>query len=256
MNYQTIRLMEDDGVARLTLDSPETGNAITVKMVQELEKAFYHLEDESDSRILVIVGSGGSFCTGIDLKDFSPDVVPDVHGFSRWEKACRTLERLPMFTIAAIDGQCAGGGLQLALNCDFRVATNRSEFHLHEIRLGFLPGMGTFRLAKYIGLGRARRMALTGRRVSALEAEKIGLVDTLAADDSLDEAVDKMIAEQAQVNPKTVLLLRRLLDESFEISYEDFIGSFLAAQHIAIQGPRFKEQVKKAHEKKTPQGED
>ena len=118
MSYETIRLERTDGVATITLHRPEADNAINVTMVRELEKVCYFLEDEADEKVVVLRGAGDTFCAGVDLLDFPPDEKPDVRGFSRWERACRTLERLPMVTVAAVDGECAGGGLQLALACD------------------------------------------------------------------------------------------------------------------------------------------
>lgn len=244
---ETIRLKSEGGISTITLDRPEQGNAINATMVRELEQVCNQLEDESSDRFVVIRGAGRRFCAGIDLLDFPVDGKPDVRGFSRWERACRTLERLAMITVAAVHGECAGGGLQLALACDVRVAAD-AAFHLHEVRNGFLPGMGTFRLAKFIGLGRARRMALTGRHVNALEALNMGLVDHLCGKEDLDHMVARAIKEFGTVNRDTVLLARRLFDESFEMSYEEFVGCFLAAQHLVIQGDAFKETVRRVHD--------
>jgi enoyl-CoA hydratase/carnithine racemase len=252
MSYETIRLERADGVAAITLDRPGAGNAINVTMVRELEKVCYHLEDEADDKVAVLRGAGDTFCSGIDLLDFPPDEKPDVRGFSRWERACRTLERLPMVTIAAIDGDCTGGGLQLALACDARVATDRALFSLHEVRDGYLPGMGTFRLAKFIGLGRARFMSMTGRTVDVDEAERLGMVDRRCSSTDLDRAVDDTIAAFGTVHPDAIQLARQLFDESFEIPYEDFLGCFLAAQHRAIQTGGFRDVVRRAHEQGRP----
>ena len=254
MKFETIRLEEDGDVARLTLNRRDHGNAISAQMVEELEEAFYRLEDDPKARVLVLGAFGRAFSVGIDLRDFPKDSPPDVHGFSRWEKACRALERLPMVTMAAIDGECAGGGLQLALACDARVATTSSFFHLHEVRYGFLPGMGTFRLAKFVGLGRARRMALTGRRVEADEAAAMGFIDHLCQPSDLENTLAGAIAEFEESDVCSLAFLRRLMDESYEVAYEEFVGSFLAAQHAAVQGKAFRERIRRAHETNTPQG--
>jgi enoyl-CoA hydratase/carnithine racemase len=256
MSFETIRIERADGVATITLDRPDHGNAINVTMVRELEQLCYELEDAAEDRVVVVRGSGELFCSGIDLLDFPPDAKPDVRGFSRWERACRTLERLPMVTIAAIDGECAGGGLQLALTCDARVATERAVFSLHEIRDGFLPGMGTFRLAKFIGLGRARFLSMTGRRLEAAEALRLGIVDQLCSATDLDAAVAATIGEFGTIHPDAIELARRLYDESYEIPYEDFLGCFLAAQHRAIQTDAFKDLIRRAHALGVPRPRD
>jgi enoyl-CoA hydratase len=247
MDLTTIQFERANGVATITLDRPAQGNAINAELVADLKTVCEYIEDEVDEKVVVIRGAGGQFCAGIDLTDFPVDEKPNVYGFGKWESACRTIERLPKVTVAAVDGECAGGGFQLALTCDVRVATERAVFHLHEVRDGFLPGMGTFRLSKFIGLGRARRLALTGRRLRAEEAQRIGLVDHLCPDSGLDIAVADAIEEFGEINPVAIELCRRLFDESFEMPYEEFIGSFLAAQHRAVQTEPFLRRVRKAH---------
>ena len=256
MNPQTLQLSSADGITTITLDRPGDGNAIDVQMVDDLREVCEHLEDDNDDPVVVFRGANGLFSCGIDLRGFPADDKPNVHGFNRWERVCRTIERLPKVTVAAIDGECAGGGLQLALTCDVRVATDRAFFTLHEVRDGFLPGMGTFRLAKFVGLGRARRLALTGRKLDAAEALRIGLVDHTCDAADLDDTVDAALAEFGAIDPVAVQLTRRLFDESFETTYEDFIGNFLAAQHRAIQSETFREGIRLAHARDIPRERD
>jgi enoyl-CoA hydratase/carnithine racemase len=256
VDYQTIRLATADNVVTVTLSRPDCGNAINVKMVDELRQAARAIEDEATARLVVLRGDGGAFSVGIDLRDFPADAKPNVEGFGKWEAVCRTFERLPCPTVAAIDGACAGGALMLALACDARAATDRATFALYEVPAGFIPGLGTFRLAKYIGFGRAKRMALTGRVVNAAEAESIGLVDYLCAPDALDATLAEAREEFRRAAPDALALTRRLLEESYAHEYEDFLGFFLAAQHKAIQSDVFKERVRQAHRANRPQGED
>lgn len=248
MDLETLTFDRRDGIATITLNRPDRGNAISMLMVRELEQLCHRLDDEATDRVVVFRAAGETFSTGIDLLDFPPDEKPDVRGFSRWERACRTIERLPMVTVAAIDGECAGGGLQLALTCDARVATDRAFFHLHEVRDGYLPGMGTFRLAKFIGLGRARFFGMTGRTMDAEEALTLGVIDHLCEPPDLDDAVANTIGAFGEIHPDAIELVRRLFDESFEIAYEDFIGCFLAAQNRAIQTDAFKRLIQRAHQ--------
>ena len=253
MDLQTITLNRGRGITTLTLNRPSEGNAISARMVRELEKTCHRLHDDpSGDPVLVIRGAGDTFCSGIDLRDFPADARPDVRGFSRWERACRAVERLKRVTIAAVDGACHGGGLQLALTCDLRLATDRAGFALHEVRDGFLPGMGTFRLAKFIGLGRARQMALEGNELGADEALRIGLVGRICLAGDLDAAVAGLVDDLSPIHPEAVALTRQLFDESFEIRYEDFLGCFLAAQHRLIQDEAFQARVKQAHEHGLP----
>jgi enoyl-CoA hydratase/carnithine racemase len=256
MEFKTLEVSVQGKVARVLLNRPEAGNSINVTMISDLRKVMRVLEDKTDVEVIFLGARGPDFCKGIDLSDFAPDDVPDIHGFNRWEKVCRSLERIPALTIAVTHGECAGGGLQLALACDIRVGAEDARYHFHDVRMGFIPGMGTFRLAKFIGLGRARRMALTGRKVNGIEAERIGLIDHVAAPDQLWEKAEEALAEFGHLNVNTVELIRRLMDESFEFSWEDFLGHFLAAQDRAIRMEEFRNFIRRAHEKGTPRGED
>lgn len=240
LKLSTLRLEESDGIARITM----LRNRIDMKMIRELTAVCDHLEDDSESRFVVIRGDGGNFCQGIDFHDFRPDQPMDIHGFNKWEKLTSRFERLPKVTIAALEGAVIGGGFQLALVCDVRIASPDAVFQLNEVRLGFLPGMATFRLAKYVGLGRAKRLIMQCVEVDAHKAAALGIVDEVAYD--LVETVNQVIESFGQVHPVTIELARRLLNESFATDFENAIGNFLAAQHRAITQTAFHDTLKKA----------
>ncbi len=240
--YETLRYDESGEIATITLARPG-GNRISMRMVRELSRVCDHLEDESAAKVVVFRGDGGSFSEGIDFQDFDPNKPMDIHGFNKWEKCCTRLERLPKSTIALVDGPAVGGGLQIALVCDQRVATPRSTFQLPEVQMGFLPGMATFRFAKYVGLGHAKRILLTSPTLSAEEAASLGLIDRV--DEDLDRSLTECIEALGPNHNVAVELTRRLLNESFHTSYENAIGHFLAAQHRAISQTAFLETLKK-----------
>ncbi len=237
MELKTLELEQTGRVVRLFLNRPDRHNAIDITMVSELRKVIQHLEDADDVDVVFLGARGEDFCSGIDLTDFAPDNVPDIHGFNRWEKVCRALERLPALTLAVTQGECAGGGLQLALACDIRIGAADCRYHFHDVLMGFIPGMGTFRLAKFIGLGRARRMALTGRKVHGVEAERIGLIDHLAAPDQLWEKAQEALDEVGHRNIHTV-------------------EQILAAQDRAIRKEEFRDFIRRAHATGTPRGDE
>jgi len=244
MRFETIQIGERGKVAEIILNRPTLGNKINIKMIDELEQALRTIEDESPAAALVIRGAGQAFCQGIDLSDFTPGAKPDAYGFAKWERVLLALERLPKITLTAVDGECRGGGMHLLLACDIRIATKRSFFQLHEAPDGFLPGMAVFRLAKFIGLGRARRLALTGRGLPAAEAERIGLIDHLCAEGALDQAVIAALDEFKDISPIASELTKRLLNESFSMSYEDYIGGFLAAQQRVVLTDAFQQRLR------------
>jgi enoyl-CoA hydratase/carnithine racemase len=205
---------------------------------------FDHLEDVSGAKCLVIRGRSD----GIDFADFDPKEPLDIHGFNKWEKLVSRLEKLNKITIFAVDGALVGGGFQLALACDQRLAVPQATFRLPEVRMGFLPGMATFRLAKYVGLGHAKRIVLTGAELGAEEALRLGVLDAVDAD--LDALVARTIEALQPMHVVAVTLARRLLVESFGTQAEDAIGNFLAAQHRAISQTAFLDNLKREKDRR------
>jgi len=243
---ETLTYEESGEIATVTLSRRGHGNRINVRMVQDLGAVCDHLEDHSQAKIVVFRGAGKVFSDGVDFADFHPDRPIDIHGFNKWEKINVRLERLPKVTVALVDGAAVGGGFQLALIADVRIATSRATFSLPEVRMGFLPGMATYRLAKYVGLGHARRIMLSGEEVTAAKALELGLIDEI--NDDLDAGLAACVESFGTVHPVTVQLARRLLNESFADSFENAIGHFLAAQHRAVTQTAFLETLKRAHQ--------
>lgn len=214
---------------------------ISVTLVNDLEALCAWLADTSPHGIVVFRGAEGRFTRGIDLSDFSLHRPPDIHGFNRWERVLSDIERLEKVTIAAVEGECRGGGVQLALACDHRIASPDASFVLDEVKSGFLPGLATFRLAKHVGMGAARWMTLSGQPTGATDAVRLGLVHEVSND--LDAEIARLAAAFLPVNGTVVALCRRLLNDSWWKSREDFIGDFLAAQHRAISAEPFLQRV-------------
>lgn len=240
-----LRLRREGDVAWVELLRP----TINMRVVRALSDALDALEDDEAVRFVVLSGQPGCFCAGIDFADFRPDAPMDIHGFHKWEQLCVRLERLSKATVAAIDGVCTGGGAQLALVCDVRVATRRSALQFDEIHKGFLPGMATFRLAKYVGLGRAKRLLLQGAPAGAEAALAMGLIDAIAEDDALDVGVSEQLRAFGPAHPVATELGKRLLLESYAEPFEQAIGGFLAAQHRAISQSAFLETLAAARQK-------
>ncbi len=249
-DFETLNFSDDGRAAVITLNRPDSGNKTNMKMVAELLDAIHRIEDESRASVVILRGAGGVFCEGIDLRDFVPDKPLDIHGFNKWEKVCAALERLNKITVALIEGACVGGGVQLALVCDVRLAEEKAFFRFNEVEMGFIPGLATWRLGKYIGLGRAKYYVLTGKKIPADEALRVGLADKVFASASEEKILAETIEEFMPFNPDSLELSRRLLNESYATHYEDFSGHFLAAQHRAISGEAFQQQIRKIKEKK------
>ena len=245
-SYETLKVEKEGSVVTVRLHRPDSQNAINMQMVNDLTELMDTVEDASDVAVLVLRGSTDVFCSGMDFRDFRLDKKPDIYGLQKWEKMCRRLERLNKNTIAAVQGECTGGGFQLVLLCDARIAAKRSVFCINEVKLGFLPGMATFRLAKYIGLGRAKNLVLSGRPFKAEDAMNWGILDRVCDQVEFENTLKDTIDNLLPFHPVALEMARRLLNECYAISYEDFIGHFLAAQHRAINSDAFKKLITKA----------
>jgi enoyl-CoA hydratase len=176
-----IRIGIDGGVATIRIDRPPA-NALAPPVSSELSEAAATVTGNKAVRAVVIWGGEKIFAAGADIKamvDYGPDEVAEDVG--ALEQACRDLEAIPKVTIAAIEGFALGGGLEVALACDLRVAGQNAKLGLPEIRLGIIPGSGgTQRLPRLIGLARARQMVFSGDPVSADRALESGLVDAVS----------------------------------------------------------------------------
>jgi enoyl-CoA hydratase len=203
MSSSEVRYERQGATAVLTIDRPGRRNAIDAAAAAALRQGLEAFEADGAARVLVLTGSGEAFCAGADLKalDLDVDDPGGPLGFSRLTPSKPS--------IAAIDGWCLAGGLELALWCDLRVATPRSVFGCFERRWGVpLVDGGTQRLPRVVGMGRALEMILTGRPVEADEAERIGLVNALAEPGRhLDDALE--IAERISAFPQETMLSDR-----------------------------------------------
>ena len=179
-SYQTIRLERRDGVATVTLNRPDVLNAMNNAMREELLDAFTRLRADEEVRAVIVTGAGErAFSAGADIREFLDPPVPTRFREERRRLDFRReMDRCPQPIIAAIRGFALGGGLELALACDIRIAAEDAQLGLTEINLGIIPGGGgTQRLPRLVGRGKALEMILTGARVPAAEALRIGLVE-------------------------------------------------------------------------------
>jgi len=205
MTYATILYEAADGVVTITLNRPEVHNAMNEQMRQELTRCFGDLAASDAARVVVVTGAGErAFSAGADIREFVAPQVPVRFRESRKRVDFRqAMDRCPQPIIAAIRGYALGGGLELALACDIRLASEDAQLGLTEVNLAIIPGGGgTQRLPRLVGRGRALEMILTGARIDAREAWRIGLVERVVpATDVLAAARElaRALAEKAPV---------------------------------------------------------
>jgi enoyl-CoA hydratase/carnithine racemase len=178
--YETIRSEVADGIATVTLDRPDVLNAMNETMRRELTRCFEAIVVDDDVRVVVVTGTGDrAFSAGADIREFVEPLVPVKFREARRRVDFRqVMDRCPQPIVAAINGFALGGGLELALACDIRIAARTAQLGLTEINLAIIPGGGgTQRMPRLLGRGKALELILTGARVDAAEALRIGLVE-------------------------------------------------------------------------------
>ena len=187
----TIELTRVEEFALITLNRPEALNALSFALIRDLGRAFDEVA-AGDARALLITGAGTkAFCAGADIKELTGrSLAAQKRDAEIGQATFATLDRLPMPSVAIINGYAFGGGLELALACTFRIATRNAKMGLPEIKLGLVPGYGgTQRLPRVVGEARALEMIMTGRAVDADEAHRIGLVSRLVDGDALAQGI-------------------------------------------------------------------
>jgi enoyl-CoA hydratase/carnithine racemase len=218
-----VRLEVEGEIATVTLDRPEVLNAISTELARALAATFEPMATRRDLRAVVLTGAGDKgFCAGADLKERSR--FDDHDWFVQREvfrRAFGAVRRCPLPTVAAVFGFALGGGCELALSCDLVVAADDAALGLPEVRLGLVPaGGGTQLLARRVGRPVAKDLVLTGRRVEAAEAQRLGLVDRVVPRASVHQAAHALAAEIAANAPTAVRLAKWALDLGADLAQE------------------------------------
>jgi E-phenylitaconyl-CoA hydratase len=210
-----IKMTIEDGIARVTIDRPEKRNAVDVETHEALRALWPVLEQDAGVRVIVLTGSGGaSFCAGADIRSFLPYLRESIAaGRDPGDFCGLTHRRLSKPVIAAINGAALGGGLELALAADIRIAADHATFGLPEVRLGAIAGAGgVTRLPREIPPAVARDMILTGRTISAVRAWQLGLLSEIVPVAELHDAAMRLARMIADNSPTAVSHCREILD--------------------------------------------
>jgi len=213
--YSEILVERKPPVTKIILNRPHRLNTITPKMIEELTDALLKAWSDRETRVVVLRGAGErAFSAGADVTAFTEiKTRQDAEKFLRaFQELMNILESMPKPVIAAIDGYALGGGCELIMGCDIRIATDRSEFGQPEINLGLIPGAGgTQRLPRLIGVARALELTLLGNRISAEEAYRIGLVNKVVKPENLEQEVQTLAEKLASQPPLAVRAVKQLI---------------------------------------------
>ena len=239
-DYETMKLTRDGRLARIELTRPERLNAFAMTGTRELLHAARAVAADEALRMVAISGAGRAFSTGIDLKDLSAGAIDPAY-FDMWDRALREFETMDKLVVCLIHGYAIGGGLQLALACDIRACTRTARLGVPAIKEGLIPGLGTFRLARYVGLGRAKSLIVRGHMIDGVEAERIGLVDHLVGEDTAAAEFEDWLAEYAASNSAGSRASKRMLVDCFDLGWDAFFHKYLVEQGKALATPDFAE---------------
>jgi enoyl-CoA hydratase len=221
MAYRNIRVACEDGVATLTIDRTPVRNALNLETVQECHQALAELAADESIGVLIITGAGEvAFVSGADINDIRARTGAD--GLAAINSSLfAAVERFPRPTIAAINGVALGGGCELALACDIRVAADTAKFGQPELGLGIIPGAGaTQRLPKVVGLGWAKHLVLTGETIDAKQALEIGLVTAIMPAGQLQVRARELARRILRQGPLAARLAKLALNASSRVDLD------------------------------------
>ncbi len=239
-----VKLEFDGEIAILTLNRPEKLNALDTETRKELMEAF--MQAEQKARVAIITGSGKAFAAGADINELiqrTPSIALEAGKLGT--ELFNRIEESDLVTIAAINGFALGGGCELAMACDIRIASKKAKFGQPEINIGIIPGAGgTQRLPRLVGLGMAKKMVLTGEMIDAEEAFRIGLVEEVVDDEKLMERAREIARKILEKPPLAVKYAKKALNASRNMSlldglrYELSLFSILFSTEDAKEGMR------------------
>ena len=224
--YQTLRYEKQENIGILTINRPEALNALNSTVIGDLKQAITEVEKDAELGALIITGEGRSFVAGADIGEQLP---LDVAGGRKWGQRgsalMRRIEKLEIPTIAAVNGFALGGGCELSMACDIRLASEKAKFGQPEVGLGITPGFsGTQRLPRRVGIAKAKELIFSGKVIGAAEAEKIGLVNAVYAPEELIPGAIAMAKSFTANAPIAVKYSKACIDRGMQMDIDDGIA--------------------------------
>ena len=219
----SILLLEKDGaIATITFNNPKALNALTLETFAGLETLFDDLETDAEVRVIILTGAGDkAFVAGGDISHLAGLDADGARQFALLaQRVIDRIETFPKPVIAAINGYCLGGGNELAMGCDLRIAADSAKFGQPEVKLGIIPGFaGTQRLSRLIGKGRAKEMIFTGEMIDADQACRIGLVNRVVAKDCLVAEAKALAIQMCDKSASAISLSKEAIDNGLEMDF-------------------------------------
>ncbi len=243
-DYEHMELAIDARNARVTQNRPDALNSMPHPMVVEMDALAERLQFNQDIRLVVVTGAGRAFSAGIDLKALAAGEIAEPY-LDIWERFLRRLETMDKIVLCLLHGYFIGGGLQLALACDIRVTTPTAKTGLPAVREGIIPSLGPWRLARHVGLGRAKQLTLLGNLIDGEEALRIGLVDHLVSEDNAVEEFEDIVEQYLAAASQGARAAKIGLSRALDMGFDEYFGFYMQLQLRTFEGDDFAE-VKKA----------
>ncbi|MFO8129727.1 MAG: enoyl-CoA hydratase-related protein [Bacteroidales bacterium] len=235
MDYKNLDVTISEGIALVKISRPEALNALNTNFFLEMDDVISSVSNNVDVQVMVITGEGKAFVAGADISEMVDKSPGEGEDFSRLgQNTFRGLELMEKPVIAAVNGFALGGGLELAMGCDFRIASTKAKFGQPEVNLGMIPGYaGTQRLSRLVGLGDALYLLMSGEMIDAQDALRIGLVQKLVEPDDLMEEVMKIAKTIASKGPKAVRKVKFVTRDGFLSTFRE--GCALESKYFGSQ---------------------
>lgn len=218
MTYEYLKIIRSGSIATLSINRPEALNALNSKLLIELKSAIESIAADESVYVIVLTGEGRAFVAGADIAEMK-DMDPEgARGFAKLGlEVFRAIELMDKPSIAAVNGFALGGGCELAMSCDIRIASSKAKFGQPEVSLGVTPGFGgTNRLARLVGPAKAKELIFTGDVIDALEAERFGLVNSVTEPEILMEKAMELAEKIASKGQLAVRYSKQAINRSFE----------------------------------------
>ncbi len=254
MPYNTVLFEKTEGIATITFNRPDKLNAMNREMVKELDRALDEVAQDEEIRVLVLTGQGRAFIAGADVSTFLElDPLSGKRFAERAHKVFAKLERLDLPVIACVNGFALGGGLEIAMACDFIYAAETARFGQPEVNLGIIPCVGgTQRLARLVGKGLAKELCLTGRLIDASEAKTIGLAAQVFPSETLQEECLKVAKSLAEKSRVALRAMKQAINRGFEVDLASGCAMEIDAFAICLASPDAREGTRAFLEKRKP----
>ncbi len=221
MEYNILKYDYNEGIGVITINRPKALNALNTAFFKEMNAMLDELEKNEDLRVLIITGEGKAFVAGADIAEMSGFDSKQGHEFSVFgQKTFDRIENMPFATIAAINGFALGGGMELTMSCDFRIAGTKAKLGQPEVNLGLIPGYaGTQRLPRLVGMGNAMYIMVTGEMITAQRAYEMGLVQKVVEQEQLMDEVMNIAKTIAQKGKAAVRQVKYVMRKGIELSF-------------------------------------